>query len=122
MAWTYALYFILLISFFTCFHAQTISTSTPVPPLQWLNISALLSGPSPPPLKDSTIAYDETTRSLVIFGGESEGGFVQSQTYLSVLALPIPTPSFPVFSFLTLLVSALILILLLGLSRHLLPL
>jgi hypothetical protein len=63
-------------------YAQTISTSLPLPPLQWLNLSGLLTGPAPPPLRDSSIAYDETTRSLLIFGGESEGGFVQSQTYM----------------------------------------
>jgi hypothetical protein len=82
MAWTYGLYYVLLISFITGHHAQTISTSMPVPPLQWLNLTDLLTGPAPPPLKDSTVAYDDTTRTFVIFGGESEGGFVQSETYL----------------------------------------
>jgi hypothetical protein len=67
--------------------AQTISTSIPIPPLQWINLSAGLNGPSPPPLKDASIGYDEVTRSLIIFGGESEGGFVQSQTYLYVVLL-----------------------------------
>ena len=41
-------------------NAQNISTSIPVPPLQWLNLSGLLHGPSPPPLKDAAIGYDET--------------------------------------------------------------
>ncbi|TFK75923.1 hypothetical protein BDN72DRAFT_809719 [Pluteus cervinus] len=62
---------------------QNISTSTPIPPLQWINLSNLVQGSSPPPpLKDAAIGYDETSRSLIIFGGESESGFVQSQTYL----------------------------------------
>ncbi|KII94622.1 hypothetical protein PLICRDRAFT_148646 [Plicaturopsis crispa FD-325 SS-3] len=77
-----ALAFNLLISFLTPSHAQTISTSTPVPPLQWINLSNSLSGSGPPPLKDASIGYDENTRTLLIFGGESEGGFPQSQTYL----------------------------------------
>jgi hypothetical protein len=41
-------------------NAQNISTDMPVPPLQWLNLSGLLNGPSPPPLKDAAIGYDET--------------------------------------------------------------
>jgi len=65
--------------------AQSISTSTPVPPLQWINITGLLQGPSAPPLKDASIGYDNTTRTLIIFGGESQGGLPQQQTYLSVL-------------------------------------
>lgn len=82
MAWSYAFYYICLISFSTLGRAQSISTTTPIPPLQWLNLTSLLSGSAPPPLKDATIAYDETTRTVVIFGGESEGGIVQSQTFL----------------------------------------
>ena len=66
-------------------HAQSISTSTPVPPLQWINLTNLLQGPSAPPLKDASIGYDNTTRTLIIFGGESQGGIPQQQTYLSVL-------------------------------------
>jgi hypothetical protein len=65
--------------------AQSISTSTPVPPLQWINLTNLLQGPSAPPLKDASIGYDNTTRTLIIFGGESQGGLPQQQTYLSVL-------------------------------------
>lgn len=65
--------------------AQSISTSTPVPPLQWINLTDLLQGPSAPPLKDASIGYDNTTRTLIIFGGESQGGLPQQQTYLSVL-------------------------------------
>jgi hypothetical protein len=65
--------------------AQSISTSTPVPPLQWINLTGLLQGPSAPPLKDASIGYDNTTRTLIIFGGESQGGLPQQQTYLSVL-------------------------------------
>lgn len=66
-------------------HAQSISTSTPVPPLQWINLTALLQGPSPPPLKDASIGFDNTSRTLIVFGGESQGGLPQQQTYLSVL-------------------------------------
>lgn len=80
--------------------AQSISTSTPVPPLQWINLTSLLQGPSAPPLKDASIGYDNTTRTLIIFGGESQGGLPQQQTYLSVfLFVPffwtslIPFPS-----------------------------
>ena len=41
-------------------HAQNISTSIPVPPLQWINLSNLLQGSSgPPPLRDASIGYDE---------------------------------------------------------------
>lgn len=63
---------------------SAISTSTPTPPLQWLNITRLLSGPGAPPLKGASIGYDETTRTLLIFGGESESGFPISTTYLCV--------------------------------------
>ncbi len=42
-------------------HAQTISINTPVPPLQWINLSNVLQGTAhPPPLKDAAIGYDET--------------------------------------------------------------
>jgi hypothetical protein len=66
--------------------AQSISTSTPVPPLQWINLTSLLQGPSAPPLKDASIGYDNTSRTLIIFGGESQGGLPQQQTYLCVLS------------------------------------
>ena len=66
---------------------SAISTSTPTPPLQWLNITQLLSGPSAPPLKGASLGYDETTRTLIVFGGESESGFPTSTTYLYVLCL-----------------------------------
>ncbi|KAI0701810.1 hypothetical protein BC835DRAFT_1404461 [Cytidiella melzeri] len=62
--------------------AQTISTSIQVPPLQWINLTGLLSGPAPPPLKDASIGYDDNSRMLLIFGGESQEGVPQSQTYL----------------------------------------
>ncbi|KAL0949966.1 hypothetical protein HGRIS_009986 [Hohenbuehelia grisea] len=76
-------------------NAQSISTSTPIPPLQWLNLTNLLSGAHPPPLKDAVMGYDETSRSLIIFGGESAGGFPQGQTYLlnlDTLAWSSPSP------------------------------
>ena len=65
--------------------AQSISTSTPVPPLQWINLTGLLKGPSAPPLKDASIGFDNSSRTLILFGGESQGGLPQQQTYLSVL-------------------------------------
>ncbi|KAF8231918.1 hypothetical protein L208DRAFT_1274765 [Tricholoma matsutake] len=81
---------------FSSVNAQNISTDLPVPPLQWLNLSSSLRGSWPPPLKDAAIGYDETSRSIVIFGGESAGGFVQSQTYLLNLdTLTWSTPSPP---------------------------
>ncbi|KAF8897520.1 hypothetical protein BD779DRAFT_1667490 [Infundibulicybe gibba] len=87
---------IILFSFLLYTHAQIISTNTPVPPLQWINLTALLQGSSPPPpLKDAAIGYDETSRSVIIFGGESANGLVQSQTYilsLGTLTWSIPSP------------------------------
>ena len=67
-------------------HAQSISTSTPVPPLQWINLTGLFQGPAAPPLKDASIGYDNTTRTLIVFGGESQGGIPQQQTYLCVIS------------------------------------
>src|SRR5712691_10919290 len=67
-------------------HAQSISTSTPVPPLQWINLTGLFQGPAAPPLKDASIGYDNSTRTLVIFGGESQGGIPQQRTYLCVIS------------------------------------
>lgn len=61
----------------------------PTPPLQWLNLTGLLQGPSPPPLKDASIGYDDSSRSVIIFGGESQDGVVQSQSYLYVAHLRI---------------------------------
>ncbi|KAI0322435.1 hypothetical protein OF83DRAFT_1254961 [Amylostereum chailletii] len=69
-------------SIFPPVSAASASTSTPTPPLQWINLSDLLRGASPPPLKDASIGYDDSTRTLLIFGGESAGGLPQSQTYL----------------------------------------
>lgn len=63
-------------------HAQSISTNSQVPPLQWINLTPLTSGPAPAPLKDASIGYDDTHRNLIIFGGEGQQGFPQSQTYL----------------------------------------
>lgn len=74
----------LLLVCFTSPVISAISTTAPLPPLQWLNITRLLSGPSAPPLKSASLGYDDTTRSLLIFGGESEGGFAQANTYMSV--------------------------------------
>ncbi|KAG5724371.1 hypothetical protein E4T56_gene16053 [Termitomyces sp. T112] len=77
-------------------NAQTISIDTPVPPLQWINLSGLLQGSSsPPPLKDAAIGYDESSRLLIIFGGESASGLAQSQTFLlnlDTLSWSVPRP------------------------------
>ncbi|TRM67549.1 hypothetical protein BD626DRAFT_479127 [Schizophyllum amplum] len=75
---------VLLASLFPRAAPQTISTSTPVPPLQWINLSDRLQGSdnAPPPLMDAAIGYDETTRTIIVFGGESENGFPQDTTYL----------------------------------------
>jgi hypothetical protein len=67
-------------------HAQSISTSTPVPPLQWINLTGLFQGPAAPPLKDASIGYDNTSRTLIVFGGESQGGIPQQSTYLCVIS------------------------------------
>ncbi|KAH9179631.1 hypothetical protein EDB89DRAFT_2110951 [Lactarius sanguifluus] len=79
-----SLNFLFLYSFclFSTTRAQSISTSTPVPPLQWINLTSLLQGSPAPPLKDASIGYDNATRTLIIFGGESQGGLPQQQTYL----------------------------------------
>ncbi|TFY74224.1 hypothetical protein EWM64_g9788 [Hericium alpestre] len=90
-----AIFAVCLSSFLPVGHAQSISTNTPVPPLQWLNLTNLLHGSGPPPLKDASIGYDPDSRSLLIFGGESQGGFPQSQTYLlnlNTLIWSTPTP------------------------------
>ncbi|GLB33795.1 hypothetical protein LshimejAT787_0106790 [Lyophyllum shimeji] len=76
--------------------ASTISTDTTVPPLQWINLSGLLQGASrPPPLKNAAIGYDEASRSIIVFGGESASGLAQSQTFLlnlETLTWSVPTP------------------------------
>jgi len=72
--------------------AQSISTSTPVPPLQWINLTGHFQGPAPPPLKDASIGYDNTTRTLIVFGGESQGGIPQQKTYLCVLSSFLTLP------------------------------
>lgn len=80
LAWMIVVY-----RFFSCFsqsYAQQISTSTPVPPLQWLNITGLLQGSPAPPLKYASIGYDDTTRNLIIFGGQASSGIPTAQTFL----------------------------------------
>lgn len=77
-------------------HAQQISTSTPLPALQWINITNLLGGTAPaPPLKDAAIGYDDTSRNVLIFGGESSQGIPQSQTYLCVILLSSTSQNLP---------------------------
>ena len=44
------------------------STTTTVPPLQWLELTDLLGGDKPPPLIDASIGYDETTRRCLTLG------------------------------------------------------
>ncbi|KAI0952201.1 hypothetical protein AcW1_004364 [Taiwanofungus camphoratus] len=64
-------------------HAQSISTNTPVPPLQWINITGLIKGSTAaPPLVDASIGYYAGTRTLLVFGGESAQGLPSSQTFL----------------------------------------
>ncbi|KAK0206538.1 hypothetical protein DFS33DRAFT_1420130 [Desarmillaria ectypa] len=86
----------LFLDFLAFAHGQSISTSITVPPLQWINLTNLLQGSThPPALKDASIGYDETSRNVIIFGGESEGGFAQSQTYLlnlDSLSWSVPDP------------------------------
>jgi hypothetical protein len=84
MSFLYAILLFSLLDSFPLIRSQAISTSAQIPPLQWLNLTGLLQGPAAPPLKDASIGYDDTTRTLIIFGGESQGGLPQQQTYLSV--------------------------------------
>ncbi|EIW76099.1 hypothetical protein CONPUDRAFT_130456 [Coniophora puteana RWD-64-598 SS2] len=75
--------------------AQPISTNTPVPPLQWLNLTSLLQGAPPPALKYSSIGYDSTTDNVIIFGGQSSSGVATSETFLlnlGTLTWTTPTP------------------------------
>ncbi|KAF8974764.1 hypothetical protein BDZ97DRAFT_48231 [Flammula alnicola] len=99
MASRFSFFFLLslLVNTLLLIHAQNISTTTPVPPLQWINLSNLLQGSTrPPPLRDAALGYDENSRSLIIFGGISEGGFPQSQTFLlNLQTLSWSTPSPP---------------------------
>ncbi|KZT24519.1 hypothetical protein NEOLEDRAFT_1067266 [Neolentinus lepideus HHB14362 ss-1] len=62
--------------------SQSISTNLPIPPLQWINLTPHLSGSLPPALMYASIGYDEVSRNLLIFGGVSQGGYPQQQTYL----------------------------------------
>ncbi|EAU84773.2 hypothetical protein CC1G_00292 [Coprinopsis cinerea okayama7 len=89
-----ALLFLFLFSFLNSLNAQSISTNTPLPPLQWIRLDGF-QGPAPPPLRDAALGYDEDTRNLIVFGGESQGGFVQSSTFLlnlDTLTWSIPSP------------------------------
>ncbi|KZS97790.1 hypothetical protein SISNIDRAFT_196572 [Sistotremastrum niveocremeum HHB9708] len=82
MAWL--LFLFRWLCFLSMVAAQTPSTSMTVPPLQWINLSGILKGTPPPPLRDSVIGYDELTRTLVVFGGQSQvdSSVVTQQTYL----------------------------------------
>lgn len=59
MAHLFSLFFLIfhLLSSLAISRAQA---SDPVPPLQWINLTGLLSGSAPPPLKDTAVGYDET--------------------------------------------------------------
>ena len=61
--------------------AQSPSTNLPVPPLQWIDLSSRLSGSIPPPLKDASIGFDESSRTIILFGGEVNG-IPGQQTFL----------------------------------------
>ncbi|KAF7292490.1 hypothetical protein HMN09_01233200 [Mycena chlorophos] len=50
---------------------------SPAPPLQWIQLTSLLNGTGPPPLKNAAMGYDETSRTLLIFGGEASSGVPQ---------------------------------------------
>ncbi|KAG8966018.1 hypothetical protein FRC03_012661 [Tulasnella sp. 419] len=63
-------------------HAQNISTSMQINPLQYINLSRLAQGSAPIPLKDAHISYDPAKRAIVIFGGESSSGTPTQQTYI----------------------------------------
>ncbi|KAK2466201.1 hypothetical protein APHAL10511_001843 [Amanita phalloides] len=79
------------------FLALLLPAAAQVPPLQWINLSSIIqSSNGPPALKDAAIGYDENSRSIIVFGGESQGGISQSQTYLLDLdKLTWSTPSPP---------------------------
>ncbi|EJD01377.1 uncharacterized protein FOMMEDRAFT_21769 [Fomitiporia mediterranea MF3/22] len=69
------------VALFPAVHAAP-ATNTPVPPLQWLEITNQITGsPAPPGLSYASIGFDPTSRTILIFGGESNG-FPQQQTYL----------------------------------------
>lgn len=74
-----------------------ISTDMPVPPLQWLNLTASTTNDihsPPPPLMYSSMGYDPASQSLIIFGGESQAGIPQQNTYLlNLQSLTWSTPS-----------------------------
>lgn len=63
--------------------AQSPLTNLPVPPLQWLELTHRLSGSGPPALRDASIGFDESSRTIILFGGEVNGIPVQ-QTFLCV--------------------------------------
>ncbi|KAH9918207.1 uncharacterized protein BXZ73DRAFT_92267 [Epithele typhae] len=76
-------------------HAQTLSTNMPVPPLQWIELTDLLGGTSPPPLKDASMGHDGAN-TLLIFGGESQTGVPTANTYaLDLSNLQWSQPSAP---------------------------
>ncbi|KAI6164850.1 hypothetical protein EDD17DRAFT_1558345 [Pisolithus thermaeus] len=84
--------FLHLFTWFSQFHAQSISTNTPVPPLQWLNITGLLQGSPPPPLKYASIGYDPSSSTLIIFGGDLNLVTTQWSTPSTQPGLPQSSP------------------------------
>ncbi|KLO10239.1 hypothetical protein SCHPADRAFT_856821 [Schizopora paradoxa] len=84
-----------LVGFFSSCSAQNPATNTPVPPLQWIELTSLLTGSAPPPMKYASIGYDSTSGTVLVFGGESNG-FPTQQTYLlNTSSLIWTTPSPP---------------------------
>lgn len=73
--------------FLNSVYAQRFPTVTTVPPLQWLNITSLLLGATPPAVKYASIGFDPTTSKLIIFGGESSSGIPTDQTFMYVQLL-----------------------------------
>ncbi|KAG1754026.1 uncharacterized protein EDB91DRAFT_1194979 [Suillus paluster] len=83
------------IKYISIAYAQKLPSMTPVPPLQWLNITGIIQGATPAAVKYSSIGYDPVTNNLIIFGGESSSGIPTDQTYLlnlGTLTWNTPTP------------------------------
>jgi len=70
--------------FLNSLYAQKFPTVTTVPPLQWLNITSILQGATPPAVKYASIGFDPETNKLIIFGGESSSGIATDQTFMYV--------------------------------------
>lgn len=71
-----------LLTLFVSF-SDVLSADSPIPPLQWIELTGLLTGSAPTPRAYSAIGYDERSRTLIIFGGEQNGQPLQD-TFLCV--------------------------------------